>query len=241
MVELAKLVLEISIALNSFIFGKSDVLASAVSSFTNSFIEPHFVYKTISTFAEREVSEEEEIAFDTKYVKDDELEMGLEEVKEEGEPGKIIKKYLVSYWYGSEEKKELISKEEIPPKNKVIAEGTKIIWKNVETPDGERKYWKKIDNVWATSYDKSCEGCNEWTAMGTRLDVGTCAVDPKVIKMWTEIYVPGYGICRALDVGGAIKGNKIDVGFYDLRVQAPEVGWRGSHWTEIYLLDNAEE
>ena len=90
---------------------------------------------------------------------------------------------------------------------------------------------------WATSYDKSCEGCDEWTALGTRLDMGTCAVDPKVIKIWTEIFVPEYGLCHALDVGGAIKGGKIDVGFYDLHAQSAEVGWKGSHFTDIYLLD----
>jgi len=55
---------------------------------------------------------------------------------------------------------------------------------------------------------------------------------------WRTIYVPGYGLCTALDVGGAIKGNKIDVGFYDLHAQSAEVGWKGSHYTDIYLLNN---
>jgi 3D (Asp-Asp-Asp) domain-containing protein len=37
------------------------------------------------------------------------------------------------------------------------------------------------------------------------------SVDPKVIKLNTKVYVPGYGYAIAGDTGGAIKGNKIDI------------------------------
>jgi 3D (Asp-Asp-Asp) domain-containing protein len=49
------------------------------------------------------------------------------------------------------------------------------------------------------------------TAHGTYTEHGTIAVDPRVIPMGTRIYVPGYGWGRALDTGGAIKGNVIDL------------------------------
>lgn len=39
----------------------------------------------------------------------------------------------------------------------------------------------------------------------------TIAVDPNVIPMQSEVYVPGIGWCRAHDTGSAIKGNKIDI------------------------------
>lgn len=221
------------IVINSFIFKPHQVQKEETPYVSQ--IE----FKTQSAFTQKEVIEEEEIPFKEIKKDDEDLEMGLEEVKEEGENGKYIRKYLVTYWGDKDSDQKLLSEEKVEPKDKVIAVGTKIIWRDVNTPEGERKFWKKIPNVWATSYDKSCLGCDEWTALGTRLDVGTCAVDPKVIKMWTEIYVPGYGICRALDVGGGIKGNKIDVGFYDLHAQSAEVGWTGSHFTDIYLLDNA--
>ncbi|UJZ88383.1 3D domain-containing protein [Heyndrickxia coagulans] len=37
------------------------------------------------------------------------------------------------------------------------------------------------------------------------------AVDPKVIRLGSKVYVPGYGMAVAGDTGGAIKGKKIDV------------------------------
>lgn len=49
------------------------------------------------------------------------------------------------------------------------------------------------------------------TASGKRAAVGRVAVDPRVIKLGTWLYIPGYGVCQACDTGGAIKGKKIDV------------------------------
>lgn len=37
------------------------------------------------------------------------------------------------------------------------------------------------------------------------------SVDPKIIKLGSKVYVPGYGYAIAGDTGGAIKGKKIDV------------------------------
>ena len=39
------------------------------------------------------------------------------------------------------------------------------------------------------------------------------AVDPRVIPLGTMVEIPGYGVFRAADTGGAIVGNKIDVHF----------------------------
>lgn len=49
------------------------------------------------------------------------------------------------------------------------------------------------------------------TARGTGVEYGTIAVDPRVIPLGSKIYVPGYGWGRALDTGGAIRGNVIDI------------------------------
>lgn len=49
------------------------------------------------------------------------------------------------------------------------------------------------------------------TASGKKAAKGMIAVDPKVIKLGTRVYVPGYGYAVASDTGGMIKGNVIDV------------------------------
>jgi 3D (Asp-Asp-Asp) domain-containing protein len=40
---------------------------------------------------------------------------------------------------------------------------------------------------------------------------GTCAVDPNVIELGSTLYVEGYGLCKAEDIGGSVKGYHIDV------------------------------
>lgn len=49
------------------------------------------------------------------------------------------------------------------------------------------------------------------TASGTWPAVGTVAVDPQVIPLGTKVYVEGYGEAMALDTGGLVKGNIVDV------------------------------
>lgn len=69
--------------------------------------------------------------------------------------------------------------------------------------------------VTATAYTAECNGCSGVTATGQDLRANpeqkVIAVDPTVIPLGTKVYVEGYGNAIAGDVGGAIKGNKIDI------------------------------
>ena len=49
------------------------------------------------------------------------------------------------------------------------------------------------------------------TKTGASVRWGVIAVDPSVIPLGANVYVEGYGQARALDTGGAIKGNRIDL------------------------------
>ncbi|MGE4271885.1 MAG: ubiquitin-like domain-containing protein [Desulfitobacterium sp.] len=49
------------------------------------------------------------------------------------------------------------------------------------------------------------------TATGHNVRYGMIAVDPRVIPLGTKVYVEGYGEATALDTGGAIKGNRVDL------------------------------
>ena len=53
------------------------------------------------------------------------------------------------------------------------------------------------------------------TYSGLPADLGVVAVDPAVIPLGIVVWVPGAGYNIALDTGGAIKGNRIDVYFRD--------------------------
>jgi len=65
----------------------------------------------------------------------------------------------------------------------------------------------------ATAYTASCYGCSGITASGVRAGFGIIAVDPRVIPLGTKLFIPGYGRAIAGDTGGAIVGNRIDLGF----------------------------
>lgn len=166
----------------------------------------------------------------TIYQDDPETEAGIDKVLEEGEDGKRTKQIKITYYHGQEYSREVAKIETIAPKDKTISRGTKIVWKTLQTSDGEIRYWKKL-RVYATHYDKYCKGCDEWTAIGMRAGKGVIAVDPKVIKLRSKVYVPEYGMAVAGDTGGAIKGNIIDLGFEDART----AGW-SARYVDIYLL-----
>ena len=51
------------------------------------------------------------------------------------------------------------------------------------------------------------------TACGTVARYGTVAADPQVFPFGTRLLIPGYGTGVVEDVGGAIKGQHIDVWF----------------------------
>lgn len=76
---------------------------------------------------------------------------------------------------------------------------------NYQTPPEETKKSISI-NVEARAY---CLG--GFTSRGTPTRVGAVAVDPRIIPLGSKIYIPGYGWGTALDTGGAIKGNSIDI------------------------------
>jgi len=64
-----------------------------------------------------------------------------------------------------------------------------------------------------------------YTKSGTQVSRGTVSVDPRIIPLKTRLYIEDYGEAIALDTGGAIKGNRIDL-YMDTKKEALEFGRR---------------
>ena len=77
-------------------------------------------------------------------------------------------------------------------------------------PDGVQEYQEPEPETIifeATAY--TWTGCR--TASGSWPSRGTIATDPRVIPLGTELYIEGYGSAVALDTGGDIQGQIIDL------------------------------
>jgi 3D (Asp-Asp-Asp) domain-containing protein len=88
----------------------------------------------------------------------------------------------------------------------------------------------------ATSYSAGTAGTpksSPWygrTATGMQMRHGIVAVDPQMINLRSNVYVPGYGVGIAGDTGGSVKGRRIDLGYDDDNL----VLWY--RWVDVYLL-----
>jgi 3D (Asp-Asp-Asp) domain-containing protein len=79
--------------------------------------------------------------------------------------------------------------------------------------DGTMRLAKAAISMVATAYTANCSGCSGVTASGQRAGHGVVAVDPRVIPLGSQLFIPGYGRAVAGDTGGAIHGNRVDLGF----------------------------
>ena len=180
--------------------------------------------------------EDERLPYETIYVPDDTLEIDTRRVVTPGRPGLFRRRYVVRVEDGVEVSRELMDAwvAQTPITN-VIAYGRKIVTRTLETPDGVITYWRRI-RMLATSYSASTAGVSPdrpWygiTRLGLKMRRGIVAVDPRVIPLGVQVYVPGYGKGLAADTGSRILGRRIDLGYDDDNL----VLWNS--WVDVYLL-----
>ncbi len=142
-----------------------------------------------------------------------------------GTPGLRRKRYEVVYRDGRETERNLISTTVLAPSVE------QVIMAPPRYQLASRGYYagRRVFQMVATAYDPGPRSCGPAargkTAIGLRAGHGVVAVDPAMIPMKARLYVEGYGYAVAGDTGGAIKGNRIDLGFRS-RAQALRYGRR---------------
>jgi 3D (Asp-Asp-Asp) domain-containing protein len=161
------------------------------------------------------------IPFSTIYRDDPSMPQGENVVVQAGVDGYVQHEYAVVIENGQEVSRELLSDTIVAPDHRIVAQGTAVVAAAVAEPDttalvaeteGGSECARPL-SVWATWYTAASAGGSGRTATGTTVHKGTVAVDPRVIPLGTRMHIPGYGYGVAEDTGGAIIGNKIDLGY----------------------------
>ena len=197
------------------------------------------------------------VPFETVYQDDPSLAAGMQKVITQGKDGQNQCVASVLYESGEEISRVVMSETVLQaPVNQVIAVGTAVEEPVVEEPtpiggpmpeigdgiitlaSGEVLTYTGTMQVLATGYNKTNEGCDDWTATGTLARVGAIAVDPRMIPYGTRMFIVSndgayvYGIATAEDCGGSIKGNRIDL-YFDTNYECFQFGRRDC---TIYIL-----
>lgn len=161
---------------------------------------------------------------------DSTLEKGVERVLEEGQDGSKLVTITATFADGVEVSAKQVSEKVISPaKPQVIQVGTR---NTVETSRGAMRF-SRVEMMEATAYlptDGSAAGI---TATGIKAGHGIVAVDPSQIPLGTRVYVEGYGVALAADVGGDINGDRIDLCMESYN-DAMRFGRRS---VKVYVLD----
>ncbi|MGB9888189.1 MAG: ubiquitin-like domain-containing protein, partial [Anaerolineae bacterium] len=186
--------------------------------------------------AEAFLVQQEPIPYSVRWQADPELEIDHRRLIQEGAAGILQRRWRVRYENGVEVGRMLEDEYvAVPPTDKILGYGTKIVVRQLETPEGTIEYWRVI-RMLATSYSASTAGTPKTspyygrTRLGLPMRKGIVAVDPRVIPLRSHVYVPGYGIGLAADTGGAIRGRRIDLGYDDDNL----VLWY--RWVDVYIL-----
>lgn len=184
----------------------------------------------VTRVTEKTITQEEKVPFKTIKKNTSSLNKGTTRVVQEGKNGIKENTIHIVYEDGKEISREVIeSKVTQKPIDKIIKVGTKQQIPKVTSVSSRgtarRSATTRTLTVVATGYSSQDPGVNHVTSTGARLEKGVIAVDPSVIPYGSKIYVPGYGYGTALDTGGGIKGNRLDLAF-NSRAEALNFGRR---------------
>jgi 3D (Asp-Asp-Asp) domain-containing protein len=82
---------------------------------------------------------------------------------------------------------------------------------DIESTSVGTGHWLATGGRYLGDFELTCYALRGITASGKPVSRQGVAVDPRVIPLGTEIYIAGEGTRTAIDTGGLIKGNRIDI------------------------------
>ena len=158
------------------------------------------------TYVEKTV--EEIIPYETVIIESQMVPKGMKKIRQEGVNGASQKVVRTKHVNGEATDEAVNFDRYVAPVNEEILLG---VGGTFTAPDGSVYNYSYYLDVTATAYTHT----GDPTYMGTVAEVGVIAVDPRNIDLGSKVYVIGnygdYGVCRAEDIGGGIKGLRIDV------------------------------
>ena len=186
------------------------------------------------------------IAHDVTYYNDYTLAAGTTRVVTEGQDGQMLCTANVVYVDGKETNRTVTEQTVIQqPVAEVVAVGVGCKQPNKNTvdelvitdshiilPNGEVLTYTHTMQAVATAYSHFDEGCDMYTATQTVVHIGTVAVDPRLIRLGTRMFIITndgqyvYGISTAEDTGSSIKEAKVDL-YYPTVEECLNFGRRG--------------
>lgn len=190
----------------------------------------------VTRVTESVIVEQSPIPFDSEWRPDPNSEIDTQGLLQEGKPGVLERRIRLRFEDGQVVDRWVEGESVVlAPTNRVMGYGTKVIVRQLVTEAGVVEYWR-VFRMLATSYSAGTAGVSPSspyygrTATGLTMRHGIVAIDPRVVNLRSEVYVPGYGIGYAGDTGSAIKGRRIDLGYDDGNLQL----WY--NWVDVYLL-----
>lgn len=167
----------------------------------------------VTRVSEEVLVEKEAIPYKVVTRTNSNLNQGVERVVQEGKQGELHREILVTYRDGVEVSREVVGEKVVqPPVDRIVEKGTaKVV---TTSRGGERVRYRSVQTFTATAYTHT----GNKTSTGIWPKRGIISVDPKVIPLHSTVYIEfpkGWehlnGYYKAMDTGGAIKGNKIDL------------------------------
>ena len=199
-----------------------------------------------------------ETDYQVRRIADPLMDKGTEQVLRKGVKGQVVETYEDTVVSGEVVSTKYVGASHDTSHAEIVLYGTRVyevarddtIAEDHPNENGEGGYllFKSGDTMTyskamlcnSTAYYSGGEHGAAWTtAVGASVGLGTIAVDPKVIPYYTNMFIQTptgsrvYGMGTALDCGGAIKGNIVDLWF---PTYADCARW-GRRNVTVYILD----